>query len=174
MSIHAYTDWDGVSVPEDKHVDAVITALWQNYAQLGPRWTPTSWSVLCPADAVLFYAARILDICGFDPLVSDFVVVAENIPEDRRPVVVGFLKRIFKHILEVCPMPAKTSRQKFVLRIALIYMRNNIDVVCDAFTREEDMGVADMTRLLCTDGEVGTAPNARELDELIRSLGGNS
>ena len=98
MSIHVNCNWDGTSDPKNSHVDAVIAALEQNRARLGSRWTPPAFVTFSPADAVMFVAAQILDICGGEPTRPELAAAAEGFPEDRRLLIRNFLKRVFKRL----------------------------------------------------------------------------
>lgn len=100
MSIHVRSTWGGTSDPSPDAVDAVLVALQANHDRRGTVWTPAVWVVFSPADAVMFLAAQILDICGKKPTPRELAMAVLGVPVDRRRVVYTFLSEVF-HKLEI-------------------------------------------------------------------------
>ena len=61
-----------------------------------------------------------------------------------------------------------TEREKFLLRMAVIYLIANIDDACEAF--EYAGTLTDKGNLISVNGEVEIEPDESELDHLMRTL----
>jgi hypothetical protein len=63
-----------------------------------------------------------------------------------------------------------TEREKFLLRMAVIYLIANLDDACEAFVPAFIEDLTDKGNLISVNGEVEVEPDESELDHLMRTL----